>query len=89
MMSEYYYSALLDAQSHLSRGAQTLKADEFLKMFSDVGIEVVDDDLANLKVFFKQHTVKSHGMLDGKRFFEYAGITDQVAKLRVELQAFM
>ena len=46
MMSEYYYNDLLATQSHLSRGSQMLKADEFLRMFSEVGIEVMDDDLA-------------------------------------------
>lgn len=78
-----------------------LKADEFLKMFSDVGIEVMDDDLAKLKVFFKQQTVKSNGMLDimninnerdidkKKSFFQYAEITDQIVKLRTELKAFL
>jgi hypothetical protein len=62
-----------------------LKADEFLRMFSEVGIEVMDDDLAKLKVFFKQQTVKSNGMLDGRSFFKYAEITDQVMKLRAQL----
>ena len=60
-MCEYYYNDLLAAQSHLSRGSQTLKADEFLRLFSDVGIKVMDDDLSNLKVFFKQQTAKSNG----------------------------
>jgi hypothetical protein len=85
MMSEYYYNDLLATQSHLSRGSQMLKADEFLRMFSEVGIEVMDDDLAKLKVFFKQQTVKSNGMLDGRSFFKYAEITDQVMKLRAQL----
>jgi hypothetical protein len=89
MMSEYYYADLLAAQSQLSQNSQMLKADEFLRMFSDVGIEVMDDDLANLKVFFKQQTVKSNGMLDGRSFFQYAEITDQVVKLRAELKAFL
>ena len=66
-----------------------LKADEFLSIFSDVGIDVMDDDLANLKVFFKQQTVKSNGMLDGRSFFKYAEITDQVVKLSAQLQAFL
>jgi len=90
MMSEYYYNDLLAAQAHLSRGSQMLKADEFLRIFSDVGIEVMDDrnypnDLANLKVFFKEQTVKSNGMLDGRSFFKYAEITDQVVKLSAQL----
>jgi len=85
MMSEYYYNDLLATQSHLSRGSQMLKADEFLRMFSEVGIEVMDDDLAKLKVFFRQQTVKSNGMLDGRSFFKYAEITDEVMKLRAQL----
>lgn len=54
-MSEYYYEDLIAATKAL-KNSDMLSLKEFINLFKDVGIELLDDDLMNITAFYNQET---------------------------------